>query len=87
MEIIGYDNNWALVCPSCSAIVHYNQKEIIEEQKKDKYIGGTYRIVGLHCPKCSEFLEEKRRRRIILQECLNENSYYAAAVDNKVIIV
>ena len=87
MEIIGYDNNWALVCPNCGAIVRYSQDEIIEEQKKDKYIGGTYRIVGLHCPGCSHFLEEKHRRRIIRRANLNENSYYFAAADNRVIIV
>ena len=86
MEIIGYDDNWALVCPKCSAIIHYRSDDIKVEDIKNG-TGGTWHIAGLHCPACSQFLPEKNRRKIIYRGHLNDTSYYFAAADDKVIIV
>jgi len=51
--IIGYDKSVykRFTCHNCGAIVEYAPNEVIKTERTDE----GCRIVGLHCPNCSQF--------------------------------
>lgn len=89
MNIIGHDDYWALVCPNCRAIIQYEPKEIETRKIPTKQVpGGYYQSDGLECPECGTFISEKKnKKRVIPSTLLDGNSYYAAAINDEVVVV